>query len=94
MYGVLEKEGHDACTRAMADVLNSMLGSRVLLVEGGISSYTVVGWENLAVFTGESPSVKVTVRYTVDHAEWKRTVNVDARMLTPDNIPAMEVIWS
>lgn len=94
VYGVLEERGHKAATRAMVDVLNSMIGSRSLVFDGGDLWSYFLSWENLAILTGERPSVMVTVRYSVEHATWKRIVELDARTLRPPNIPAMEVMWS
>ncbi len=94
LYGTLEERGHKAATRAMVDVLNSMIGSRSLVFEGGDLWTYFLSWENLAVFTGERPSVKVTIRYSVEHAIWKRTFELEALVLRPHNIPAMEVMWS
>lgn len=94
VYGVLLERGHEAATKAMIDVLNSMIGARAPYVEGGEVWSLFISWEGLAVFTGERPTVKVKIQFKVDAAIYTQSVELDARMLRPHNIPVMEVMWS
>jgi hypothetical protein len=94
VYGVLRDQGHEAATKAMGDVLDSMVGARTPYVEGGEVWTYFIAWEGLAVFTGERPTVKVKIQFKIDAAIYAQSVEIDATMLEPHNIPAMEVMWS
>jgi len=91
VYGVLRDQGHEAATKAMGEVLNSMIGARAPYVKGGEVWSLFIAWAGLAVFTGERPTIKVKIQFRVDAAIYTQSVELDALMLEPHNIPAM---WS
>ncbi len=94
VYGTLRDRGHEEATRAMSAVLDSMIGSRDPYSEGCDVWSLFISWEGLAIFMGENPTVKVKILFRVDAATYSKTVELDARMLEPHNIPAMEIMWS
>lgn len=92
IFGTLRDRGHEEATVAMGSILNSMIGSRARYAED-VNIWTLfVAWDSLTIFSGERPTVKVRVTFKIDHAVYTKTVEIDARMLEPHNIPAMEVM--
>lgn len=89
VYGTLMRSGHREATRVMSGVLNSIIGCHISLV-----GVWIVGWEELSILTGKKPTVGVKIHFKAEAAMYSTTISIDARMLTPCNIPAMEVLWT
>jgi len=96
IYGTLLREGHERAGKAMEGVLNPMIGSKVMVIDNAQNGFLFVAWEDLIIDDFQRMEITVYVRSWLGSSipPFKIKVEVDLKIMSPENLMAMEVMLS